>query len=176
MISLKSLQKPNIEEVWIEVEENGKRTEKRISTSEVKVGDIVIVGSGDTIPIDGHIIDGTASINQVSMTGEAEPVKKERSGRVISRYDCPNQDVFRIWAEQVGDDTATQRIRHYIKSSLDEKSAIGLKATHLADKLVPITLGMAGLSYLVRRDMASVAAVLQADYSCALKLATPRCI
>jgi len=169
---IKELAKPNVEAAWIEVEENGKRTEKRISTAEVKVGDIVIVGAGDTIPIDGHIIDGTASINQVSMTGEAEPVKKERGGRVISGT-IVEAGRIRIWAEQVGDDTATQRIRHYIKSSLDEKSAIGLKATHLADKLVPITLGMAGLSYLIRRDMASVAAVLQADYSCALKLATP---
>ena len=169
---IKELAKPNVEEAWIEIEENGKRTEKRISTSEVKVGDIVIVGAGDTIPIDGHIIDGTASINQVSMTGEAEPVKKERGGRVISGT-IVEAGRIRIWAEQVGDDTATQRIRHYIKSSLDEKSAIGLKATHLADKLVPVTLGLAGLSYLIRRDMASVAAVLQADYSCALKLATP---
>jgi len=169
---IKELAKPNVDEAWVEVEENGKCTEKRISTSEVKVGDIVIVGAGDTIPIDGHIIDGTASINQVSMTGEAEPVKKERGGRVISGT-IVEAGRIRIWAEQVGDDTATQRIRHYIKSSLDEKSAIGLKATHLADKLVPITLGMAGLSYLIRRDMASVAAVLQADYSCALKLATP---
>lgn len=169
---IKELAKPNVDEAWVEVEENGKCTEKRISTSAVKVGDIIIVGAGDTIPIDGHIIDGTASINQVSMTGEAEPVKKERGGRVISGT-IVEAGRIRIWAEQVGDDTATQRIRHYIKSSLDEKSAIGLKATHLADKLVPITLGMAGLSYLIRRDMASVAAVLQADYSCALKLATP---
>lgn len=169
---IKELAKPNVEEAWIEVEEAGKITQKRISTSEVKVGDIVIVGSGDTIPIDGHIIDGTASINQVSMTGEAEPVKKERGSRVISGT-VVEAGRIRIWAEQVGDDTATQRIRHYIKNSLDEKSAIGLKATRLADKLVPVTLGLAGLSYLIRRDMASVAAVLQADYSCALKLATP---
>lgn len=169
---IKELAKPNVEEAWIEVEENGKRTEKRISTSEVKVGDIVIVGTGDTIPIDGHIIDGTASINQVSMTGEAEPVKKERGGRVISGT-IVEAGRIRIWAEQVGDDTATQRIKHYIKSSLDEKSSIGLKATKLADKLVPVTLGLAGLSYVIRQDMASVAAVLQADYSCALKLATP---
>ncbi|WP_041959123.1 heavy metal translocating P-type ATPase [Sulfurospirillum arsenophilum] len=169
---IKELAKPNVEEAWIEVEVDGKITEERIRTSDVKVGDIIIVGSGDTIPIDGHIIDGTASINQVSMTGEAEPVKKERGGRVISGT-VVEAGRIRIWAEQVGDDTATQRIRHYIKSSLDEKSSIGLKATRLADKLVPITLGMAGLSYLIRRDMASVAAVLQADYSCALKLATP---
>lgn len=169
---IKELAKPNVDEAWIEVDVEGKITQKRISTSDVKIGDIVIVGAGDTIPIDGHIIDGTASVNQVSMTGEAEPVKKERGSRVISGT-VVEAGRIRIWAEQVGNDTATQRIRHYIKSSLDEKSSIGLKATRLADKLVPVTLGLAGVSYLLRRDMASVAAVLQADYSCALKLATP---
>ena len=169
---IKELAKPSIEEAWIEVEVNGERTEARIHTSEVKIGDIVIVGAGNTIPIDGHIIDGTASINQVSMTGEAAAVKKERGDRVISGTVVESGRI-RIWAEQVGDDTATERIKHYIKSALDEKSAIGLKATRLADGLVPVTLGLAGVSYLLRRDMASVAAVLQADYSCALKLATP---
>lgn len=169
---IKELAKPSIEEAWIEVEVEGERTQRRISTSEVKIGDIIIVGAGDTIPIDGHIIDGTASINQVSMTGEAAAVKKERGDRVISGT-VVESGCIRIWAEQVGDDTATERIKHYIKSALDEKSAIGLKATRLADKLVPVTLGLAGVSYLLKRDMASVAAVLQADYSCALKLATP---
>lgn len=169
---IKELAKPNVEEAWLEVNEEGTISQKRVLTAEIRVGDIVIVGAGDTIPIDGHIIDGTASINQVSMTGEAEPVKRERGQRVISGT-VVEAGRIRVWAEHVGDDTATQRIKHYIKSSLDEKSAIGLKATRLADKLVPVTLGLAGLSYAIRRDMASVAAVLQADYSCALKLATP---
>lgn len=169
---IKELAKPNVDEAWVEVEVDGTVTQKRLPTEQIKIGDIVIVGAGDTVPVDGHIVDGTASINQVSMTGEAEPVRKERGHRVISGT-VVEAGRIRIWAEHVGSDTATERIKHYIKSSLDEKSAIGLKATRLADKLVPITLGLAGLSYAIRRDMASVAAVLQADYSCALKLATP---
>jgi heavy metal translocating P-type ATPase len=136
------------------------------------VGDIVIVGAGDTISVDGHIIYGDASVNQVSMTGEAEPVKKGRGDRVISGT-VVEEGRIKIWAEQVGEDTATARIKEYIKSSLSEKSAIGLKATKLADSLVPVTLGLAGFAYLINRDFESVASVLQADYSCALKLATP---
>jgi heavy metal translocating P-type ATPase len=80
---------------------------------------------------------------------------------------------IKIWAESVGEDTATARIKNYIATTLSEKSAVGLKATKLADKLVPVTLGLAGFSYLLSRDMETVASVLQADYSCALKLATP---
>ncbi|DAB33476.1 MAG TPA: heavy metal translocating P-type ATPase [Sulfurospirillum sp. UBA12182] len=169
---IKELAKPNIEETWIEVEVNGKKVEKLVKTSTLSVGDIVIVGAGDTISVDGHIIYGDASVNQVSMTGEAEPVKKSRGDRVISGT-VVEEGRIKIWAEQVGEDTATARIKEYIKSSLSEKSAIGLKATKLADSLVPVTLGLAGFAYLINRDFESVASVLQADYSCALKLATP---
>jgi heavy metal translocating P-type ATPase len=169
---IKELAKPNVKQAWIEVEEKGKMTQKLIDTKDIKVGDLVIVGAGDTIAIDGHIVSGSASVNQVSMTGESEPISKERGDRVISGTVVEDGRI-KIWAEYVGEDTATARIKNYISSSLNEKSAVGLKATSLADKLVPVTLGLAGVSYLINRDFENVAAVLQADYSCALKLATP---
>ena len=170
---IKELAKPNIEEVWIEkTSGNGEKILEKIKTQNLKKGDIVVVGAGESIGIDGYIVEGNASVNQVSMTGEAEPVPKSRGDRVISGT-VVDEGRIKIWAENVGADTATARIKDYIQSSLNEKSAIGLKATKLADKLVPVTLSLAGVSYLINRDMNSVASVLQADYSCALKLATP---
>lgn len=169
---IKELAKPNIEEAWIEVEEEGKKTQRLVKTSTLNIGDIVIAGAGETICVDGHVIQGAASVNQASMTGEAQPVKKTRGDRVISGT-VIEEGKIKIWAEQVGEDTATARIKEYIAHSLNEKSAIGLRASRLADKLVPVTLGLAGLSYVISRDFRSVASVLQADYSCALKLATP---
>lgn len=169
---LKELSKPNVEEAWVEKEEAGKIVEVLIKTEKIVVGDIVVVGAGSTIPIDGHIISGEASVNQVSMTGEAEPVKKQRGDRVISGT-VMEEGRIKIWAEHVGGDTATQRIKHYIENSLNEKSSVQLKATKLANKLVPVTLGLAGASYIFSQDFERVASVLQADYSCALKLATP---
>ena len=169
---IKELARPNIEEVWIEINDHGKKSLKKIATADVKVGDIVVVGAGESIGIDGYIVEGTASVNQVSMTGEAEPVKKERGDRVMSGTVVEDGRI-KIWAESIAAESATARIKSYIQSSLNEKSAVGLKATKLADKLVPVTLSLAGVSYLLRRDMTRVASVLQADYSCALKLATP---
>lgn len=169
---LKELSKPNVEEAWIEKELDGKVTEVLIKSKDIQIGDVVIVGIGNTIPIDGHIIDGSASVNEVSMTGEAEPVVKQRGDRVISGT-IVEDGRLRIWAEYVGVDTATQRIKHYIENSLNEKSSVQLKATKLADKLVPVTLGLAGTSYLFTKDFERAASILQADYSCALKLATP---
>ena len=169
---IKELARPNIEEVWTEVNNHGKKSLKKIATADVKVGDIVVVGAGESIGIDGYIVEGTASVNQVSMTGEAEPVKKERGDRVMSGTVVEDGRI-KIWAESIASESATARIKSYIQSSLNEKSAVGLKATKLADKLVPVTLSLAGVSYLLSRDMTRVASVLQADYSCALKLATP---
>lgn len=169
---IKELARPNVEEVWIELEEDGKKELQKIQTSKVRTGDIVVIGAGDTIAIDGHIVHGQASVNQVSMTGESEAVKKENGDRVISGT-VVEEGRIKVWAEHVGEDTATARIKNYIATSLSEKSALGLKATKLANKLVPVTLGLAGVSYLFSRDFERVASVLQADYSCALKLATP---
>ena len=169
---LKELAKPNVEEAWVEKIVDGKVTEVLIKSNEVKVGDIVVVGIGNTIPVDGHILEGTGSVNQVSMTGEAEPIVRYRGDRVISGT-IVEEGRFRIWAEHVGSDTATQRIKHYIENSLNEKSSVQLKANKLANKLVPVTLGLAGVSYIFARDFERVASILQADYSCALKLATP---
>lgn len=169
---IKELAKPSIEEVWVESTDGDKKVLNKINTKDVCEGDIVVVGAGETIGVDGYIVHGNASINQVSMTGEAEPVAKARGDRVISGT-VVEEGSIKIWAEAVGSETATERIKEYIQASLNEKSAIGLKASKLADSLVPVTLGLAGASYLFKRDMQSVASVLQADYSCALKLATP---
>jgi heavy metal translocating P-type ATPase len=169
---LKELSKPNVEEAWVEKKIDGKTTEILVKSETIQVGDIVVVGAGNTIAVDGHIIDGAGSVNQVSMTGEAEPIIKSRGDRVISGT-IVEEGRFRIWAEHVGANTATQRIKHYIENSLNEKSSVQLKANKLANRLVPVTLGLAGVSYIFSKDFERVASILQADYSCALKLATP---
>lgn len=169
---IKELAKPNVQNAWVEIIENDKVSEKQVKASSLKIGDIIIVNAGDTIPIDGHILSEQAMVNQVSMTGEAEPILKKRGDKVMSGT-IVEEGRLRIWAEQVGEDTATARIKKYIQSSLGEKSSIGLKANNLAESLVPVTLALAGVSYAINRNLQSVASVLQADYSCALKLATP---
>lgn len=169
---IKELARPIVKDVWIEVI-NGEKLELiKIASKDIKVGDIVVVSTGETIAIDGYIVDGSASINQVSMTGEAQAIRKERGDRVMSGT-IVEEGRIKIWAELTGDDTSTEKIKKYIQNSLNEKSSISLKATKLADKLVPITFTLATLSYIINKNMTSVASVLQADYSCALKLATP---
>ncbi|WP_321779574.1 heavy metal translocating P-type ATPase [Sulfurimonas sp.] len=165
---LRELIRPNVEEVWIE--KNG--IEEKINYSLVKIGDIIIVAVGDMISIDGHIIQGEALINQSSMTGESVSVTKAYGDRVMAGT-VVEEGRIKIWAEHVGDDTSAAQVTKYIQESLSSKSSSALKALKLADKLVPLTLGLSAFAYITTKDWERVAAVLQADYSCALKLATP---
>ncbi len=170
---LAELAKSEIREAWVQKKrESGKVETVKVAVEDLKIGDIVVVSTGDTIPVDGHIVEGSATINQVAMTGESEPVLRERGDRVISGTVVVEGEI-KIWAEKVGSETATARIREYILATLNEKSSVELRARRLADKLVPVTLGLAGVAWMINRDWSAVASVLQGDYSCALKLATP---
>ena len=164
---VKELARPTVTHAW--VEENKELIKK--SANDIKVGDIVVVGAGDSIAVDGYIVDGTASVNQVSMTGEAAAVAKTRGDRVLSGT-VVVEGKIKIWAESVGENTSTAKIINYMKDCLEERSKIGQKAYRLADSLVPVTFGLATIAYLFKGS-AVMASVLQADYSCALKLATP---
>ena len=157
---------------WVERIENGKAVLTQIPSESLKVGDIVVVGAGDTILVDGHIVWGEALVNQISMTGEATPVQKSKGDKVLSGT-IAQEGKIKVWAESVGTQTAMSRIKHYIEETLVQKSNQELNASKMADSLVPITLGLSLLSYALTRDLTRSASVLQADYSCALKLTTP---
>ncbi|MDR2677958.1 MAG: HAD-IC family P-type ATPase, partial [Zoogloeaceae bacterium] len=165
---LKRLLNPVGESVW--VVRNGQ--EMAIAADMVRVGDTVAVGAGAVIPVDGTVLSGEALANEAAMTGESAPVEKRRGAQVTSGTHLEEGRLY-IYAERVGAETAVARIAEYVERSLAAKSATQLSAAQLADRLVPTVLGLAGASYLLSGNAQSAAAVLQADYACALKLATP---
>lgn len=165
---LKHLLLPVGQDVWLERE----GSEVLVPAEKVAVGDTVIVATGAIVPVDGTVLSGEASVNEAAMTGESAPVPKQRGDSVLSGT-LVDDGRLRIYAEQVGRRTAAARIADYVEQSLSVKSAAQLDAARLADRLVPIVLGVAGMAWIVSGDWQRAAAVLQADYSCALKLATP---
>ncbi|WP_198291900.1 heavy metal translocating P-type ATPase [Thauera sp. 28] len=165
---LKHLLKPAVDEVW--VERNGE--EVQVDADEVRVGDTVIVATGAVIPVDGTVLGGEALVNEATMTGESVPVARRRGDAVLSGT-LVEEGRLRIYAEKVGAQAAVARIADFVEQSLAVKSKTQLEAARMADRLVPMVLGLAGATWLVSRDWQRVAAVLQADYSCALKLSTP---
>lgn len=165
---LKRLLRPNIGTVW--VERDGQ--ELQVAADALEVGDTVVVGAGATVPVDGTVLGGEALVNEAAMTGESVPVARKRGDRMLSGT-VVEEGRIRIYAEHVGRGTAAARIADYVEQSLTAKSQIQLQASRMADRLVPGVLGLAGASWLLTGNRQRAAAVLQADYSCSLKLATP---
>ena len=165
---LKNLLRPDTGLVWIEE----KGAERQIEAAALEVGATVIVGAGATIPVDGTVLGGEALVNEAAMTGESVPAARRRGDTVLSGT-VVEEGRLRIYAEHVGQHTAAARIADYVEQSLTAKSQAQLGASRLADRLVPAVLGLAGAAWLFSGDWQRAAAVLQADYSCALKLATP---
>lgn len=165
---LKHLLRPTGTEVW--VMRDG--VEVLVPADQVAVGDPVVMATGTIVPIDGTVLSGEATVNEAAMTGESAGVVKTRGSTVLSGT-LVEEGRLVVYAERVGANTAASRIADYVQQSLTVKSEAQLDAARLADRLVPSVLTLAGVSWLLSGDWRRTASVLQADYSCALKLATP---
>lgn len=157
----------HVDKVWLK---NGEET--LVSVSDVKEGDRIIVRTGNMIPLDGKVVEGEAAVNQASMTGEALPVRKvcgsyAYAGTVVEEGECV------IEVEKVSGGGRYDRIVKMIEESEKLKSTAEDKASRLADRLVPYTLGGTVLTYLLTRNVTKTLAVLMVDFSCALKLSMP---
>ena len=157
-----------VENVWLKTGE----TEVLVPVGQVQVGDQIVVRTGSLIPLDGKVLSGEAMVNQSSMTGESQPVAKGPgsfvyAGTVAEEGECVVQ------VEKAMGSGRYDRIVKMIEDSEKLKSSAEASASHLADKLVPYTLGGTALTYLITRNVTKTLAVLMVDFSCALKLAMP---
>lgn len=144
----------------------------RIPDTQIREGEKIVVNVGDRIPVDGLVLRGTASVNQSSVTGEAEPVRKEIMDRVISGSFVEDGRLI-IEARHVGTDTTTARISSFIESALDQTSETQKISEDLSDRRVYLSLGTSLLVYALSRDISRLESALLVDYSCAIKLGTP---
>lgn len=158
-----------VEQVWTKTSDG---QEVLMPVNEVGKGDMVVVRTGSMIPLDGKVISGDAMVNQASMTGESVPVHKSEgayvyAGTVVEDGECT------IAVENTAGGGRYDRIVKMIEESEKLKSVAEDKASHLADKLVPWSLGGTLLTWLLTRNAAKALSILMVDFSCALKLAMP---
>ena len=158
----------NIEKVWLL--SDGK--EVLTPVEKIQKGDTLVVHMGNVIPFDGTVLDGEAMVNQASLTGESLPVRKEAGGYVYAGTVLEEGEIT-IQVKEVNGSSKFEKIVTMIEESEKLKSSLEGKAEHLADKLVPYTLGGAGLTWLLTRNITKAISVLMVDFSCALKLAMP---
>ena len=139
---------------------------------QLSIGDRVICGSGDTVPVDGPVLEGQASVNQSSITGESVPIRVEAGMAVISGSVIEEGRIV-IKADRVGRETALARVGRFLELSLRNQSDSQAKAGKVADRLVPVTFGTGLGLYALTGDLRRAASALTVDYACPVKLATP---
>ena len=158
----------NISRVWL----CNDGQEMLVPTTKIQTGDLVRVHMGNMVPFDGTVAEGEAMVNQASLTGESEPVRKYAESTVYAGT-VVEEGELTIRVKETNGSSKFDKIVTMIEESEKLKSGLESKAEHLADRLVPYTLLGTGITYLLTRNMTKAISVLMVDFSCALKLAMP---
>ncbi len=165
------------------VRRNGQEVE--VPTDEVRVGDIVVVRAGESVPVDGIIREGSASIDESAITGEPVPAEKGAGDRVTGAT-VSQRGWFAMEATAVGDDTALASIIRLVDEATSSKAPIERQADKIAGVFVPVVMAIAAVTFLgwiavfAPGDFATAfnhaVSVLVISCPCALGLATPTAI
>jgi Cu+-exporting ATPase len=172
----------SIQEVIAKVEVNG--IIKEVNFDDIKVGDILIVNSGDKIPTDGIIVSGSAYIDESMITGESIPTNKNKNADVIGGTIITDGNV-KIKASKVGNDTLLSQIIELVKNAQNNKPNIQKLGDQVSAVFVPIVLSIAILTFFIghyyfllsmQEALLRGIAVLVISCPCAMGLATPTAV
>lgn len=154
-----------------------------IPAEEVEKGDILIVKAGESVPVDGVLLEGTGSLDESAITGESIPVDKQAGDKVIGAT-INQSGYFKMRADKVGDETALSQIIKLVDEATSSKAPIAKLSDKVAGIFVPIVIGIALLAMAVwlicgatfEFAMTIAVSVLVVSCPCALGLATPTAI
>lgn len=149
--------------------------ETAVPAEAVKVGDLLRVLPGETIPVDGEIVSGQTSVNQAVMTGESLPVDKG-VGDEVSSGTVNQFGAFEMKATKVGEDSSIQRMIHLVQSADADKAKIVALSDRWAAWIVVIALTAAALTWMISGEIIHAVTILVIFCPCALVLTTPTAI
>lgn len=160
------------------LERNGELQE--VPVDSVQIGDIYIVKSGDAIPVDGVVLEGTAAVDESPLTGESVPVDKA-PGDSTSAATISQSGYLRCRAARVGEDTTFAQIIRLVSDAAGTKAPIARIADKVSGIFVPAVIGIAVLVFAlwmlqgaaVSQALEHAITVLVISCPCALGLATP---
>ena len=155
-------------------------TVQDIPVEQVQVGDTVIVRSGGSIPVDGTVLSGRASIDQSALTGESVPVEKTVGDRVAAAT-VNREGYLEFRADQVGENTTLAQVIRMVEEAGGSKAPIARLADKIAGVFVPVVMAIAAitfavwmlLGYSLEFSLTNAISVLVISCPCALGLATP---
>lgn len=146
-----------------------------IPIDEVVPGDLVLVKSGERIPVDGQVASGRASVNQAAITGESIPVAKTYGSEVYAGT-LIDLGALELKTTKVGDSTTLGQIAHLVEKAEEDRAPIVRIADRYAKYFTPFVLGIAIITYLVTGEPINAVTVLIVACPCALVMATPTAI
>ena len=157
--------------------------EQVIPAEEVEKGDLLIVKAGESVPVDGVVLEGNGSVDESAITGESIPVDKQPGDKVIGAT-INRSGYFRMRADKVGDETALAQIIRLVDEATSSKAPIAKLADKVAGVFVPIVIAIALVSMVVwlivgasfEFALTIAVSVLVVSCPCALGLATPTAI
>jgi Cu+-exporting ATPase len=164
--------------------ENGQEVIREVPVKEVLVGDVLIVNTGDKIPVDGSVLSGTVSVDESMITGESLPVERSKGEKVIGGTISVNGSV-RMLAEKIGKETVLSKIIEMVKNAQQSKPSIQKLGDKVSSIFVPAVLGISILTFLIchfaidislQRSIMNSIAVLVISCPCAMGLATPTAV
>lgn len=139
--------------------------------NELQVGDVIVVNTGDTLPVDGIVVDGLASVDQRLLTGEGRPAEKE-SGSPVYAGTTLLSGRLSVQVEKAGTDTVAAQIGEILLRTADYKSSIQARGEEISDRSVLPTLGISALT-LAALGPNSAVAVIGANYAEILRIVSP---
>lgn len=149
--------------------------EEIIPAESIKVGDVIRILPGETVPVDGVITAGETSIDQSVMTGESLPIDKSVGDSVfcgtVNRFGAVD-----IVASKIGEDSSLGKLIRMVREAEDKKAPMQRIADKWASYLVPVALLLAIVFGLIKRDIVVAVTILVVFCPCALVLATPTAI
>jgi heavy metal translocating P-type ATPase len=145
---------------------------REATVAALHVGDVIVVGPDESLPVDGVVVSGEALLNQQSMTGEALPVERRAGDQVFAATTVEHGEI-EVRVEHLGRGTAVGRIVQAVEAAAEEKPDIQIFAERLADREVRRTLTLAGLGATFSRSIDAGLAILVADYGTAARVGIP---
>ncbi len=157
--------------------------EIQVPTGQVEVGDTLVVRGGESIPVDGVVIEGSGSVDESAITGESIPVFKT-AGDSLTGATVAAGGYFRLRAEKVGNDTTLSQIIRLVEEAGSSKAPISKLADRVSGVFVPIVISISIVTFIiwmlagagVGQALTFAIAVLVISCPCALGLATPTAI
>ena len=155
-------------------------TESEVPAERLQPGDVIRVRPGESLPVDGIVLDGTSSVDESALTGESIPVEKA-AGDTVNAATINRTGTFTFRATRVGADTSLAKIVQLVEDANATKAPIARLADKVAGVFVPVVIGIAlvvfavwlALTGSVNEAITSAVAVLVISCPCALGLATP---